>query len=744
MMGYEQLDSSRLVLKRASSPENLLYVSCECYVAACECMLMTRILERVEVVNYVLNDVYRARRECRGDVDMAVLWITDNCEASRNSPPRQREALEKAERERQEKENRRYADLSYHGRTRDRDRRWEQYDDRLSPVHAYGFGYQNRNLALGHTTYDSMGRPVKGLSDNPLRAHGPSPRKDNNIDSGVLSMDPKSGASRWPHSNSNCDTLRYPKGDGLMYDMPDGTSALPESASDYDLYAAGTIDDHLQRSLLYIQRMESSGPKSLKENPAGSSLKDDWGDVRENLRSKYGDKYFEGERGDILKENPGEEEGVAAEDLNTKPPPYKAVVEEQTKQRYDTVLEEISGKLTARRVPTPSPPSSTPRKSPPAYQSPPLTHRNPPTTPHRYNNPPQTTGNKASQLQHTNNPRPQQTPPPPGGLEQSRRMPSILENSSVQFTQPVVTDCPDGIFPPPPSDLQPPEALGSLDEEGEDDMPPPPPESLDGVDAGLQLLGNIKENPLVNLGFSCCSRKDSDYDDDRFNKPRFQSFRMEDGEFLLRRERGPSPPPRLLPRNGKPNGPYRPERKNFYDNIDNDSNMSSPMGTSSTFSSSADTVVAAAERLTTQKTLHEEPEVEASSPSVESSPSILRKKTDNPDSEIVVPLRRLNVKSQSYEEQRKPAEITDVHRPKSVGFSGDNGGEKWQCATCTYKNQSRHSVCEMCGCSKDLGPDLDPVTSGGPQCPYCTLVNAKGAVLCDACGADLEGCATFI
>ena len=770
MMGYEQLDAARLVLKRASSPENLLYVACECYIAAMESMLMMRILERVEVVNYVLSDVYRSRRECRGDVDMAVLWITDNCEPSRTSPPRQRDPVEKAERERQEKENRRYAEVGYR---RERDRRWEQLDDRLSPVHAYGFGYQNRNLALGHTTYDSMGRPVRGLTDaTSLIAHSANPRKDT-IDSGVISMEVPACAGRigrLNNSNNVYDGIRYASDDG---DEADGSLHLPESASDYDLYAAGTIDDHLQRSLLYIQRMET-GPKSLKETqPACPSLKDDWGDVRENLRSKYGDKYFEGERGDILKASPGKE---LCDQLDNggQPPPYKAVVEPQTKQRYDNVLQEISGKITSRRVPTPSPPNSTPRRSPPAYQSPPLTHRSPPP---QYASPPQS--GKPSP--------PPSNRPSPGlassvGLESSRRMPSILENTRPQQQQqqrpPVpaaAADCEESNFPPPPSDLQPCLPLGSLEEEEEEegveddehDMPPPPPESLDGVhvhddEARARLEGDAaattkgSTSPLVNLGLGCC-RKEPDFDDARFNKPRFQSFGMEDGEFLLKRDRGPSPPPRLI-RNGKPNGPYRPERRSFYENVDNDSNMSSPLGTSSTFSSSADTVVAAAERLTPRPSPLDELDAanNTNSSSNESSPNIIRrKKSAELDNEFYlddtptnsINSRRLNIKSQSYEEQHnKTSELlVDEHeRPKSVGCGSEDKPDKWQCGTCTFKNAASLSVCEICGRSRDLGPDLEPVIGEGPQCLYCTLVNAKGSKLCDACGADLEGCATYI
>ena len=743
MMGYEQLDSARLVLKKVSSPDHLLYVACECYVAAVECILMTRTLERVEVVNYILKDVYQCRQECCGDVDAAVLWITDNCTPSKASTHRQKDGLDKPDRDRLDKDGRRYSDIGY--RLRERDHHWERYRDRLSPDPLYGLGFQNRNMSLGYSGYDSIGRPVRS---NP----GLSLQRKGTEDHGEISMEVPQNMHNGrynrhsPNDNSPDNIYNDPGGAEDVADGGDGLSevsalTLAESVSDYDLYEAGTIDDHLQRSLLYIQRMES-GPKSLKDQPqVSTNPSDEWGDVREKLRLEYGDKYFEGDRGNILKER--KPLNMAAVPDGASQAQQFKTIEPETMQQYNSVVQEMVGKIGMRRVPTPSPPSSgTPRRSPPTFQSPPLSHHSPP----QYVSPPQ-----------SGRPSPPQTRAvqlvQPCSLDAKRRMPSIYENTVIPNASAMMEmDCPDGTFPPPPADLTPPDPreLTGAEFEGDDDTLPPPPESLDELNAVGSLVEKGEQNPLENLGLTG-AQKEEEFDDARFDKPRFQSFGVEDGEFLLKRERGPSPPPRLLPRNGKPNGPYRPERidrRSFYENVDSDSNastsISSPMGTASTFSSSADTVIAAQERLTRQSPPSEKT-VLKSDRLHGSSNSLLRNKGDAKESVFVN--RKLGIKSQSYEEERLPSQVAvlQLNRPKSVGFAADDSSStKWQCSTCTFKNIASDSVCDMCGRSRERGPEQDPLTSGGPQCPYCTLVNPEGTKQCEACEADLEGCATYI
>ncbi|RVE41203.1 hypothetical protein evm_014148 [Chilo suppressalis] len=69
--------------------------------------------------------------------------------------------------------------------------------------------------------------------------------------------------------------------------------------------------------------------------------------------------------------------------------------------------------------------------------------------------------------------------------------------------------------------------------------------------------------------------------------------------------------------------------------------------------------------------------------------------------------------------------------------------ERWECGTCTYINSIANVACEMCGKSK-RGPEIQPLTSGGRECPICTLVNQRDAKECDACRTSLDHCPTYI
>lgn len=100
-----------------------------------------------------------------------------------------------------------------------------------------------------------------------------------------------------------------------------------------------------------------------------------------------------------------------------------------------------------------------------------------------------------------------------------------------------------------------------------------------------------------------------------------------------------------------------------------------------------------------------------------------------------------------------PKQNGDHERPASRDSGRQNGldeqqtpnknGDKWVCSTCTFINLTK-SACEMCGKSKNVGPEVLPLTSGGRECPTCTLVNKKDANTCDACGSDLKHCPTYI
>ncbi|XP_069682149.1 protein tamozhennic isoform X1 [Periplaneta americana] len=103
--------------------------------------------------------------------------------------------------------------------------------------------------------------------------------------------------------------------------------------------------------------------------------------------------------------------------------------------------------------------------------------------------------------------------------------------------------------------------------------------------------------------------------------------------------------------------------------------------------------------------------------------------------------------------ERKPSQARAEERRGSSGESPPDVGrktlevsdrEKWECVTCTFLNHPSRDICEMCGKSKNRGPEVRPLASGGRECPQCTLVNEKGVGTCDACGTSLKDSPTYI
>lgn len=100
-----------------------------------------------------------------------------------------------------------------------------------------------------------------------------------------------------------------------------------------------------------------------------------------------------------------------------------------------------------------------------------------------------------------------------------------------------------------------------------------------------------------------------------------------------------------------------------------------------------------------------------------------------------------------------------MERPQRINRtrSGHESSEKWSCAACTYLNPGNTHICEMCFKTRavaivDSGQEQMPPSghSGGNSpyhgreaivekeslglvCSHCTLVNAPGASVCDAC-----------
>ncbi|ELT95106.1 hypothetical protein CAPTEDRAFT_202993 [Capitella teleta] len=64
-------------------------------------------------------------------------------------------------------------------------------------------------------------------------------------------------------------------------------------------------------------------------------------------------------------------------------------------------------------------------------------------------------------------------------------------------------------------------------------------------------------------------------------------------------------------------------------------------------------------------------------------------------------------------------------------------GNRWQCLSCTSFNLQGTEICDICGKSRLKGAELTPLSTGGSQCPQCTLINFKGAMSCAACEQNL-------
>ena len=89
LMGYEKVSEDILVLKQQSSSyDSLVYVACECFIAAVECLVMTQIWEKVDEDKYAALDVYRSRMEVRGDIDQCATWVVQHCVAKPLPPNR--------------------------------------------------------------------------------------------------------------------------------------------------------------------------------------------------------------------------------------------------------------------------------------------------------------------------------------------------------------------------------------------------------------------------------------------------------------------------------------------------------------------------------------------------------------------------------------------------------------------------------------------------------------------------------
>ena len=87
LMGYEKASDEILVMKQQSSSyDTLVYVACECFLAAVECLIMSQIWEKVDEEKYAIMDVYKSRMEICGDTDQCATWVVQHCVPQRRRP----------------------------------------------------------------------------------------------------------------------------------------------------------------------------------------------------------------------------------------------------------------------------------------------------------------------------------------------------------------------------------------------------------------------------------------------------------------------------------------------------------------------------------------------------------------------------------------------------------------------------------------------------------------------------------
>ncbi|EFN81728.1 uncharacterized protein LOC105185756 [Harpegnathos saltator] len=86
----------------------------------------------------------------------------------------------------------------------------------------------------------------------------------------------------------------------------------------------------------------------------------------------------------------------------------------------------------------------------------------------------------------------------------------------------------------------------------------------------------------------------------------------------------------------------------------------------------------------------------------------------------------------------------EVGKEEEQHVDEGEGGNRWNCGTCTYLNTPGRDICEMCGKSRYKGNEDKPLASGGKECPKCTLVNEKDVSICDACHTSLKDSPTYI
>lgn len=334
-MGYEKASEDILVLKQQSSSyDSLVYVACECFLAAVECFIMTQIWEKVDENKYAILDVYRSRMEVCGDVEQCSTWVVQHCVPQRRPVPA-------------EPRTHNYNSFnSYHHHY------IRSSSSGAKPKVNAHYSTTNSNSVTDHHSNNESGKSKKSSrgTASPTLTKKSRESKDSghgskstskelpDIAPGRLKSEEIAPEDLYGQGKQACDNsiaqLSMEKHELYLRDSRTGVKLQTDSGagsdSADDLYVAKSMDDHLKQSEKYLKETEqkpgASGPPSAPGGGggAGSGAYDEWSDVRDKLRQDFGDKYFEGERGDTILKPP--QGGAIA-------PPGSSLREQQDKDR---------------------------------------------------------------------------------------------------------------------------------------------------------------------------------------------------------------------------------------------------------------------------------------------------------------------------------------------------------------------------------------------------------------------------
>ncbi len=283
--------SNLLVLKQqtSGSHDTLVYVACECFLAAVECMLMAQIWDKVGRGKYSGLDVYKSRMDLNGDVDHCATWVVQHSVPQRRSVA---EARLNSGTFYRYHTNYGINNNATGARPKANSNSTANHNDsgilRPSRSGLTSPSSQRKTRESRDSGYGSKSTS-KELPDMIPGRESLSPRN--------RSMDEISPEELYGHGSQVCDNSLAQLNIGMhSLDLRHGHQGHTGGSTNNDIFEARTMDDHLRHSQNFVQRIDK---QSSSQGPPGANQKpqsyDEWSDVRDKLRMEYGDRYFEGE-----------------------------------------------------------------------------------------------------------------------------------------------------------------------------------------------------------------------------------------------------------------------------------------------------------------------------------------------------------------------------------------------------------------------------------------------------------------